>query len=118
MKALVVEDDFFIALGIEKLLQLAGWEVAGLVARGEHAVQIALALDELDAIIMDIRLAGQMDGLTAARAIRSRVSTPIIFCSAHADAATRERISQIDNASLVPKPASAEALGAALDRLT
>ena len=59
-------------------------EVCGLVPDGEGAIEQAVDLD-VDLILMDIRLAGRMDGIEAARRIREQRDTPIIFITAHGD---------------------------------
>ena len=68
-------------------------EVCGLVPDGDGAIEQAIDLD-VDLILMDIRLAGRMDGIEAARRIREQRDTPIIFITAHGDPATRAKSSR------------------------
>ena len=60
-------------------------------ATGEDAIPMA-AERRPDLVLMDIRLNGDMDGITAARTIRARYGTPVIYLTAHADDATIERV--------------------------
>jgi DNA-binding NarL/FixJ family response regulator len=53
--------------------------VIGPIQSGEQAIEAALAHGP-DAIIMDIRLKGAIDGFQAAEVFRDRLRTPIIFC--------------------------------------
>ena len=78
-RALLVEDDVMIAMAMEFFLHQEGWRVIGPIQSGEQAIEPALA-DRPDAILMDIRLNGAIDGLQAAEVIRGRVRTPINFC--------------------------------------
>ena len=113
MKVLVVEDDLLIALALEQLLRDDGWTVIGPTPSAEQAVRQALR-ERPDAILMDIRLRDGMDGLQAAEAIRRLLPTPVIFCTAHSDAATRARIERLGRAVLLPKPVAPDALRGAL----
>ncbi|HYF61327.1 MAG TPA: response regulator [Herpetosiphonaceae bacterium] len=86
---LVVEDEQIVAMDLEATLRGFGYQVAS-VYSGEDAVDWALR-HHPSLILMDIRLQGALDGVRAARLIRSQVDVPIIFLTAYADEATRER---------------------------
>src|SRR5687767_7783178 len=59
---LLVEDDFLVSMEMETGLEEAGYEVAGIAATAEDAV--ALAAERRPAlVVMDIRLAGDRDGV-------------------------------------------------------
>ena len=90
-RVLIVEDELLVAWHLESLVREQNLEVCGLVPDGEGAVEQAVDLD-VDLILMDIRLAGRMDGIEAARRIREQRDTPIIFITAHGDQATRAHI--------------------------
>ena len=84
--------------------------MCALVPDGEGAVEQATDLD-VDLVLMDIRLAGEMDGIEAARRIRENRDTPIIFITAHGDPATRAHIERIvPGAPVLAKPISAQRL--------
>lgn len=87
---LIVEDEIIVAKDIENKLKKVGYTVSGLVSSGEEAIDTA-AKTNLDLILMDIRLRGNIDGVEAARQIYDRFSIPIIFLTANADKATFER---------------------------
>ncbi len=76
---------------LELLTREQNLEVCGLVPDGDGAIEQAIDLD-VDLVLMDIRLAGRMDGIEAARRIREQRDTPIIFITAHGDPATRAHI--------------------------
>jgi CheY-like chemotaxis protein len=66
-KILVVEDEAIVARDIAQQLVGLGYETVGHAARGEDAIALTLALQP-DLVLMDIQLAGSMDGTSPARA--------------------------------------------------
>jgi signal transduction histidine kinase/CheY-like chemotaxis protein len=87
---LIVEDEAIIAADLAGKLGQLGYEIAGTAASGEEAVEMACRLRP-DVVLMDIRLKGAMDGIEAADAVRRRVDLPVIYLTAHSDAATLAR---------------------------
>jgi len=87
---LIVEDESIVAADLAGKLRQLGYEVAGTAASGEEAVLQANRLDP-DLVLMDIQLEGSTDGIEAAEAIRSQLDLPIIYLTAHSDAATLAR---------------------------
>lgn len=113
-RALIVEDELLVAWHLETLARELNLDVCALVPDGDGAIEQADDLD-VDLILMDIRLAGKMDGIEAARRIRQRRSTPIIFITAHGDAATRAHIARVvPGAPVLAKPVSAAHLREAI----
>ncbi len=109
-RVLIVEDELLVAWHLESLVRDQSLEVCGLVPDGDGAIEQADDLD-VDLILMDIRLAGRMDGIEAARRIRQQRTTPIIFITAHGDPATRANIEKIaPGAPVLAKPVSADRL--------
>src|SRR5690242_12031747 len=68
-RALIVEDELFVAWHIESLLQDAEVEVCAIAAEGEEAIEKARDLAP-DLVIMDINLGDGIDGVEAAERIR------------------------------------------------
>jgi DNA-binding response OmpR family regulator len=110
-RVLVVEDDYLVGLTICDLLEGAGYTVLGPAITGEEAV--SLALDERpDLVLMDVRLAGEMDGVDAAIEI-ARCGIRSLFVSAHSDPQTRSRGAVAKPHGWLEKPfGNAELLGA------
>jgi DNA-binding response OmpR family regulator len=109
---LVVEDDYFVGLANEQALMDAGYTVVGVVATGEEAIAMA-ARSRPDLVLMDIRLAGEMDGIDAAIALRGQ-GIPTLFASAHSDRHTRQRGEQAKPTGWLVKPFSDAELVAAV----
>ena len=110
LRVLIVEDELLVAWHLESLIREQSLEVCGLVPDGDGAVEQAADLD-VDLVLMDVRLAGRMDGIEAARRIREQRSTPIIFITAHGDQETRTYIDRmVPGAPVLAKPISAQRL--------
>ena len=113
-RVLIVEDELLVAWHLESLSRELNLEVCGLVPDGDGAIEQAVDLDA-DLILMDIRLAGRMDGIEAARRIREQRPTPIIFITSHGDPATRTKIEQmLPGMPVLAKPITADSLKAAV----
>jgi two-component system, response regulator PdtaR len=77
-RILIVDDDSVITQLIAIMLQNKGYNVVGKISSGEEAVIKSADLNP-DLIIMDIRLSGLMNGITAAYTIFQLFHFPIIF---------------------------------------
>lgn len=111
---LIVEDEFFVALDLETTLQGAGFDVVGVANNAEDAVRLA-ETHKPSVIVMDVRLAGERDGIEAAIEIFERFGIRSVFASAHHDAGTMARASRANAAGWLAKPYSSEALLAAVE---
>ena len=87
---LVVEDEAIVRADMEDYLKTFGYRIAGSVATGEEARRLARELGP-DLVLMDIMLAGKMDGIQAGKHIQSKLGIPVVFVTAHADEHTLER---------------------------
>jgi PAS domain S-box-containing protein len=83
-KILVVEDEAIIAKDIEQTLWDFGYTVPAIASSGEEAIQKAQETQP-DLVLMDIVLKGRIGGIEAAREIRAKLGTPIVFLTAYAD---------------------------------
>jgi two-component system, cell cycle sensor histidine kinase and response regulator CckA len=92
MKAriLIVEDESIVQLDLQHRLERMGHSVVGTASNGEEAVAKAVQLKP-DVVIMDVRLDGSMDGIEAARRIRTQQATAIVYVTAYASIFDAER---------------------------
>ena len=104
-RILVIEDDPIVSLAMENLLADAGYLVLASCARGEAALRLA-EHERPDLILADVKLAGAMDGVDAVAALLPRYRVPVIFVTAHTDAATRARMTALAPAEILAKPIS------------
>jgi len=84
------------------------------VHTAQDAVAVAVA-ERPDLAVMDIRLASETDGISAALDILNRTGIRCIFATAYADATTRERGEKARPFAWLQKPFTVEAL---LDAVT
>jgi two-component system, response regulator PdtaR len=89
-KILVVEDERITAEDIKSGLESAGYQVPALVSSGKDAIQKAGELKP-DLVLMDIKLKGKMDGITAAGQIKQLYDIPVIYLTAYSDEYTVQR---------------------------
>lgn len=114
-RILIVEDDFLVADQIERALSDAGFDVAGIASSAAEA--IALAESGKPALaVMDVRLAGNGDGIYAATQLFQRFGVRCIFATAHYDQLSVERAQPAMPLGWVPKPYSMASLVNAIRR--
>ena len=89
-KILVVEDESITARDLELTLLELGYDVVAKVPTGEEAILQAEATKP-DLVLMDIILAGEMNGIEAAQQINERFDIPVVYLTAHADEGTLSR---------------------------
>jgi PAS domain S-box-containing protein len=101
-RILIVEDESIEALDLKNSLQNMGHEVVYIASRGEEAIQKAKEL-ELDIILMDIILKGDIDGIQAAEQIK-KLNIPIVYLTAHSEDVTITRALQTNPYGYLLKP--------------
>ena len=103
LRILVVEDETIVADDIRLQLAKLGYEAVGHARHGEQAVQLAETLKP-DLVLMDVQLAGPMDGITAAEQIHSRLGLPVVFLTAFTGDDSLDRAMQTDPFGYIVKP--------------
>ena len=83
IKLYIVEDEIIIANDLKNRLAGFGYEVVGIDGKGEKAIEsideLAIAGNQPDIVIMDITLAGKMDGIETAKILSEKHQCGIIF---------------------------------------
>ena len=74
-KILIVEDEMVIAANISLQLSNLGYEVTGILPRGEEAIS-HIKIEKPDIILLDIRLKGDLDGIETAHEIAKTLQHP------------------------------------------
>jgi len=113
-RVFVVEDEVIVAEVLKMNLERSGYEVAGHEIYGEAVVE-SVARSKPDLILMDIRLKGKMDGISAAVQVRERFNVPIIYLTAYGDAETVERAKQTAPYGYLIKPFELETLRSTIE---
>ena len=75
---LIVEDNAILALDLSEILSRQGYTVAGLFASGEETLSF-LPGKSVDLVLMDIELAGNMNGIRTAERLHGTSDIPIVF---------------------------------------
>jgi CheY-like chemotaxis protein len=123
LRVLVVEDHALIALDLKTMIDELGGHVVDVATSGERAVSLARELRP-DVVLMDVRLAGLIDGIDAAAAVAQVPGTTLIFVTANTDPVTLRRIECLGPMHVVRKPVLAKDLlvtiraACGLDRVT
>jgi signal transduction histidine kinase/DNA-binding response OmpR family regulator len=100
---LIVEDDSVVAQDMKERLVEQGYAVPAVACSGEEAIEKAVEIQP-DLVLMDIVLAGGMDGIEASRRIHERLSVPIVYLSAYADEDTVARAKETSPCAYLVKP--------------
>lgn len=114
VKVLVVEDERIVAQNLCERLEEMGYGVCACVASGNDAITAAGQHDP-DVVLMDIRLAGPLSGIEAARGIWSRSQTPIVYLTAYDDELTLAEAKTTECYGYVVKPFHSNAIRAVLE---
>lgn len=103
IKILVIEDEMIIAAKISMHLTNLGYEVTGILPRGEEAL-VSVEENRPDMVIMDICLKGDIDGIDTAIRMQKNGGIPVIFLTANADEATFNRAKTAKPYAFISKP--------------
>jgi len=112
-RVLIVEDEFLIAEYFKIIIEQLGYEVCGLARSADEAVALARR-EEPAVIFMDVRLAGERDGVEAAQEIHAIRPVPIIYVTASREPQTKRRIAGDQAAEVLTKPVVQQHIEAAL----
>jgi CheY-like chemotaxis protein len=115
-KILVVEDEQLVGLMLAEEVRQMGCEVIAVVTTGQAAVRAARR-NPPDAVLMDISLAGALDGIETARIIKNGQDIPILFFTGYHDRQLLDRARTVCPAGIVDKLDSPENIRAALSSL-
>lgn len=105
ISVLIVEDEAMTALFLETMLKRRGCNVLKRVSSGEEAVACAREFIP-DIVLMDIRLAGEMDGIEAVRIIKSECENSIqyIFTTGYLDSELKDEAMKLSPLAFLIKP--------------
>lgn len=114
IKLYIVEDDMLIANDLKNRLSDFGYDVIGIDGKGERAIEsigsLATGNKMPDIILMDIKLAGSMDGIEAAKILTEKHHCGIIFLTSMDKTETFNKSFEIKPYAYVFKPVDIEQL--------
>jgi CheY-like chemotaxis protein len=99
----IVEDEAIVANDIRETLKSLGYAVPGIAKSGELALE-KVRDTKPDLVLMDIHLAGQLDGVETAGKIHVLYDIPVIYLTAYADKALLDRAKITEPYGYVIKP--------------
>ena len=102
-KILIVEDEGITAEDIKDYLKSLDHDVLAICSTGEDAIEKARELTP-DLVLMDIMLAGVVDGIQAAEIVREQYGIPVVYLTAYSDPQTLERAKITEPYGYVLKP--------------
>lgn len=102
-KVLIVEDNLLTSQHLKNVLENHKFQVLGIFDKGEDALNL-LRDETPDIILMDIHLAGELDGIATAEKIQELHQIPIIYLSDHVDSDTVTRAKQTRPVNYLSKP--------------
>lgn len=113
-RILIVEDEILTARMISNQLATSGYSVCKSATNGEDALRTA-EKENPHMILMDIRLAGTLDGIEVAERILSCRKIPIVFMSGFSSADIIDRASQLNPLAYLTKPFNLAELQSIID---
>lgn len=117
LKIVIVEDEQVISLHIADLLTRYGYEVEGTFAYGEEFLEALQAKTiHPNLVLMDIRLQGNMDGITVAQKMQEEhLEIPLIFLTSNSDKDTILKSKKTNPIAFLKKPFDPDQLQATLE---
>ena len=103
VKILIVEDEMVIAANISLQLSDLGYEVTGILPRGEEALN-HIQERAPDIVLMDIQLKGELDGIETAHLMQVEHNIPVIYLTANADETYFNRAKETHPYGFISKP--------------
>ncbi|MBT3229067.1 MAG: response regulator [Candidatus Marinimicrobia bacterium] len=113
-RVLLVEDEVITATSLKLELEKAGYYVCPLATRGDKAIKIAL-VEKPDVVLMDVNLAGNLNGIETAQTILETLDTKFIFVSGYHDDELVKKINTLNPLDYVIKPVSVERIMGVMD---
>ncbi|MBT3754648.1 MAG: response regulator [Candidatus Cloacimonetes bacterium] len=102
-RILIAEDELLVAQQLQMGLESLGYDVCDSVFCGEDAI-VKAEENFPDLIIMDINLAGMIDGIEAAKEITENLQIPIVFMTSYSDIKFLFRAVHLKKVQYLEKP--------------
>jgi len=113
-RILIVEDETLIAMELKDRLERNHYIVCGVVARGEDAIG-QIEQFEPDVALMDVHLAGRLNGIETAKQLRAKRDIPVIYLTAYSDPWLIEQAAKTEPYGYLVKPFEERELRATID---
>ena len=114
LNILITEDDTVSALLLRKALEKSGHKIIGVADSGEKALEM-LENTKADVVMMDINLAGKLDGITTTEIINEKFKIPVVYLTASSDSLTLQKVAGTNPSAYVIKPFNIRELNMVLE---
>jgi len=102
-KIMIVDDDVITVTELTEALRSSGYEIGSTAESGEEAIEIAKKTSP-DVVLMDIVMPGKIDGIKAAKQIRTELNIPVIFLTGYSEEEYIERAKSARSFGFLLKP--------------
>ena len=113
-RILIVEDDGIIAARLQSTLIKLGYDALDTVPSGEKAIQRVGEVPP-NLVLMDINLAGKLNGIETATQMRSQFDIPVVYLTAHSNNELLQRAKITEPYGYLVKPVTERRLHATLE---
>ncbi|WP_294878316.1 DNA-binding response regulator, partial [Sulfurimonas sp. RIFOXYB12_FULL_35_9] len=103
IKILIIEDESILALELKNVLESAGYEVAGIASNSNAAITFVKSTN-IDIIITDIQIKGELNGIQTVKLIHKIKMIPTIFLTAFHDDGMLKEVSKVNFTGYIVKP--------------
>jgi DNA-binding response OmpR family regulator len=113
-RALIIEDEFFVANDLEEMMHTLGFDICDLAPNVNSARSLAMS-DQPDIVLVDVCLEGGREGIEIARWLREVCAVPVVFVTSYTDQSTIDHIRErVPGAPILSKSAYPESLAGAV----
>jgi PAS domain S-box-containing protein len=109
IRVMIVEDEVIVARDLAATLERSGCEIVGMERKAESALEKCETLRP-DLLVVDVKLAGAMDGIDFVKALKTSMDIPVVYLTAQSDEGTLERIADTDPSGYLTKPVNHQEL--------
>ncbi|NNE76962.1 MAG: response regulator [Pricia sp.] len=102
-RILIVEDDMIIGSNLSLQLTNLGYEITGILSRGEEVVEHVIK-NAPNILLLDINLKGALNGIETANAVQKHQNVAIIYLTANSDEATFQKAKSTHPKAFITKP--------------
>lgn len=114
---LIVEDESIVALEMSNYAESLGYNVVGMASNALSAMDV-LKEEEVNLILMDVYIKGDIDGISCTEMIKKEQDIPVIYISAFSDDETLDRAIKTEPSSYLVKPFNRKELKIAMQIAT
>jgi len=112
----IVEDNMLLALVYEIQIKKLGHNILGKYPDGESAIE-AIKMMNPDLVIMDIMLAGKIDGIQTMERIREFSKVPVIYITGNSDVYHSKRARKTNYIDYLIKPVPNKLLSTSIQKV-